>query len=225
MYDKKSHSNTEWLKNIALKWNLSWQSTNNHAFKTGVEYIQNSIKNNPVALVYQDENDPDLFSFPYDSLNGQFVFGNVEMEYLPDSLKTKDDYKKYPVEFSAFLQDKMEFDLMTINAGLRFDYFDANTVYPTQMRNPGNQLNYYQYDENGDVLLDESGGGLLDSTHMSSYLEAGPKYKNDSPIYSELYLAKARLAYRKSDLETAISLSQQNVVSRRIKHYYPRRKL
>ena len=42
-------------------------------------------------------------------------------------------------------------------------------------------------------------------------LEAGPKYKNDSPIYSELYLAKARLAYRKSDLETAISLSQQNV--------------
>ncbi|MCO7206064.1 ATP-binding protein [Pseudoalteromonas sp. CnMc7-37] len=42
-------------------------------------------------------------------------------------------------------------------------------------------------------------------------LEAGPKYKKDSPIYSELYLAKARLAYRKSDLETAIYLSQQNV--------------
>ncbi|WP_217874145.1 ATP-binding protein [Pseudoalteromonas shioyasakiensis] len=42
-------------------------------------------------------------------------------------------------------------------------------------------------------------------------LEAGSKYKKDSPIYSELYLAKARLAYRKSDLETAIYLSQQNV--------------
>ena len=42
-------------------------------------------------------------------------------------------------------------------------------------------------------------------------LEAGPKYKKDSPIYSELYLVKARLAYRKSDLETAIYLSQQNV--------------
>ena len=42
-------------------------------------------------------------------------------------------------------------------------------------------------------------------------LEAGPKYKKDSTIYSELYLAKARLAYRKSDLETAIYLSQQNV--------------
>lgn len=42
-------------------------------------------------------------------------------------------------------------------------------------------------------------------------LEAGPKYKKDSPIYSELYLAKARLAYRESDLESAINLSQQNV--------------
>ncbi|GGF07717.1 ATP-binding protein [Pseudoalteromonas gelatinilytica] len=42
-------------------------------------------------------------------------------------------------------------------------------------------------------------------------LEASPKYKSDSPIYSELYLAKARLAYRESDLESAINLSQQNV--------------
>lgn len=42
-------------------------------------------------------------------------------------------------------------------------------------------------------------------------LEASPKYKSDAPIYSELYLAKARLAYRESDLESAINLSQQNV--------------
>ena len=42
-------------------------------------------------------------------------------------------------------------------------------------------------------------------------LESMPQYKNDSPIYSELYLAKARLAYRQNDLETAIQLSQQNV--------------
>lgn len=167
----------QWLKNKTLKWNLFWQVNNNHALKTGVEFVQHTIENNPVELVYQNDNDPDLFSFNYDSLSDQFIFGNVELEYLPDSLKTEDDYKKYPVEFSAFLQDKMEFDEMTINGGIRFDYFDPRTVYPNQMRNPGNQLNYYQYYENGDVILDEFGNGLLDSIRMSTYLEADSKFQ------------------------------------------------
>ena len=34
-------------------------------------------------------------------------------------------YEKKPIEASAFLQDKMEFDFMIVNAGIRLDYFDA----------------------------------------------------------------------------------------------------
>ena len=35
-----------------------------------------------------------------------------------------------PVEFAAFVQDKMEFDQLIVNAGLRFDYFDPRYELP-----------------------------------------------------------------------------------------------
>jgi outer membrane cobalamin receptor len=35
-------------------------------------------------------------------------------------------YTERPVEGSAYVQDKMEFDYLVVNAGVRFDYFDAN---------------------------------------------------------------------------------------------------
>jgi outer membrane receptor protein involved in Fe transport len=34
----------------------------------------------------------------------------------------------------------MEYDEMVINFGLRYDYFDPSTVYPSERRNPANQL-------------------------------------------------------------------------------------
>ena len=34
----------------------------------------------------------------------------------------------------------MEFDEMVINFGLRYDMFDPNTYYPSDYRNPGNDL-------------------------------------------------------------------------------------
>ncbi|GMQ81891.1 MAG: hypothetical protein BMS9Abin05_1328 [Rhodothermia bacterium] len=36
-------------------------------------------------------------------------------------------YNERPIEASAYLQDKMEFDFMVVNAGVRIDYFDARS--------------------------------------------------------------------------------------------------
>ena len=58
---------------------------------------------------------------------------------LPDnSTAYADIYTQEPMEFSAYLQDKMEFNEMVINAGVRLDYYDLNTTYPSNWRNPGN---------------------------------------------------------------------------------------
>jgi hypothetical protein len=48
----------------------------------------------------------------------------------------RDDYIRKPREFSAYLQDKIEFERIILNVGLRFDYFDANTVVPTDPTDP-----------------------------------------------------------------------------------------
>ena len=45
-------------------------------------------------------------------------------------------FDERPIEISAYIQDKMEFDYMVVNVGLRFDYFDANSSFPSDYGRP-----------------------------------------------------------------------------------------
>lgn len=45
-------------------------------------------------------------------------------------------YVRKPREFSAFIQDKIEWQAMIVNAGVRFDLFDPNGDVPLDLRNP-----------------------------------------------------------------------------------------
>ena len=62
---------------------------------------------------------------------------------IPDATNQKgsiDIYSRSPKQFSGYLQDKMEFDSMILNAGLRFDYFIANAVYAPDQFKPTENL-------------------------------------------------------------------------------------
>ncbi len=54
-------------------------------------------------------------------------------------------YRKYPYSFAAYLQDKMEYDIMIINLGVRFDYFNSNTTEPVDLRNPSQVAPNYDF--------------------------------------------------------------------------------
>lgn len=45
-----------------------------------------------------------------------------------------------PISASAFAQDQMEWNDLVVRAGLRFEYFDARSVIPNNLRNPANDL-------------------------------------------------------------------------------------
>jgi len=51
-----------------------------------------------------------------------------------------DIYSRSPQQFSDYLQDKMEFTSMILNAGVRFDYFDANALYAPDPFKPTSDL-------------------------------------------------------------------------------------
>ena len=51
-----------------------------------------------------------------------------------------DLYSKEPRQFSAYIQDKMEFTSMIINAGVRYDYFDARSLYSQNTNEPTKDL-------------------------------------------------------------------------------------
>ena len=46
------------------------------------------------------------------------------------------DYDRKPIELSAYLQDKLEFNKIIVNVGLRFDYFDAKAKILTDPADP-----------------------------------------------------------------------------------------
>ena len=45
-------------------------------------------------------------------------------------------YNYKPIEFSAYIQDKIELQELIINIGVRLDYFDAKGIVPTDLRDP-----------------------------------------------------------------------------------------
>ena len=123
-----------------VKFDLTWQVNRQHSFKTGVAYtdIEFSIE------------------------DAQIIDLNPEEDFAPglpvDSTAYADIYTQKPMELSAYFQDKMEFSEMVINAGLRFDYYDLNTTYPSNWRNPAN--------------TDRS-----DPSRISDELDAKPEYQ------------------------------------------------
>lgn len=125
-------------KDFNGKLDLNWQINKNHSIKTGFLFTQHDVDNQPndVTDLRALSGDPTYQEFYYDSVAQRVVFTDYQPGQLPDS--AVDRYQRKPYEYSAYIQDKMEFEDLVINLGLRYDYFNSNTVYPTDIRNPDN---------------------------------------------------------------------------------------
>lgn len=102
------------------KFDFTSQITNQHLIKTGIEFRQH-------RLWYR--------SFE--------IRQNRDTNWQPfvptqiDAMLNNDMYLVHPYEFSAYLQDKMEFKFLVVNAGVRFDYFDSDGTIPQDFSQPG----------------------------------------------------------------------------------------
>lgn len=158
------------------KFDFNWQISNNHLIKSGLLYTQHDMKNN-FMLVLPDTSltDEQQGEFIINE-NGKRNYYNYSPNIYPD-LMSSDVYHAKPVEFAAYIQDKMEWEDLVINLGIRYDYFDPKTVYPSNRRNPANQLSFYSKDENGSYIEDEDGNLIIDPSRMSTYPKASTKYQ------------------------------------------------
>ena len=73
-------------------------------------------------------------------LNSFNVLNNASTGFLPAipeaGTPVHVQYAQRPVEASAYVQDKLEFDYLVVNLGLRADYFDARTTLPSDFSLP-----------------------------------------------------------------------------------------
>ena len=124
----KSHSMRTML-DTNIKFDMTWQLNKEHSLKAGVLKTGHDLDNQQAEIRNR-----------YYGTDLEFQL--YEPVVLPDSTIYSDIYQVAPTEFSAYLQDKMEFNEMVINLGLRYDYFDPDASIPSQRRNPANQLRY-----------------------------------------------------------------------------------
>ncbi|MCI0512131.1 TonB-dependent receptor [candidate division KSB1 bacterium] len=137
----KSHSRQSMIDRSA-KFDLTWQINKTHSTKAGFEYTQHAldrqwseIRNEYSGMVEEGE-------FYFDPIRNKIVYPNYKPKIYPDASVYSDIYQVKPLEYSIYVQDKMEFNEMVINLGLRYDYFHPKSFYPSQRRNPANQLSF-----------------------------------------------------------------------------------
>jgi TonB dependent receptor-like, beta-barrel/Carboxypeptidase regulatory-like domain/TonB-dependent Receptor Plug Domain len=84
------------------------QASKRHMIKTGIELKRHKLF---------------LNEFEVKNNSGTNFLPEIPPSGTPDNVL----YNERPIEASAYIQDKMEFDFMVVNAGVRLDYFDANS--------------------------------------------------------------------------------------------------
>ncbi len=132
----KDH-NIRHSKNFNAKADFTWQVNKTHSIKSGVLFTQHSIENSNTSIRNKFFGTPEEGDVVVND-RGEIDFVNYE-PYVPGNNTIYSDiYKVEPYEFSAYMQDKMEAGEIVINFGLRLDYFNPQTVYPTDRRNPDN---------------------------------------------------------------------------------------
>jgi outer membrane receptor protein involved in Fe transport len=111
-----------------FKWDLTSQVNPLHLLKTGLEYRIHDL-------------DYEQFTLRPKTLGGEEVVP-FQPAIMDVSTTYHDRYTRRPREFSAYLQDKIEMNELIVNIGLRFDYFDPNTVV---LADPTDPDIYYPY--------------------------------------------------------------------------------
>jgi len=113
-------------QSIIGQWSLSSQLSKEHKIGIGIEGRSHQLFRHDKSL---ENTTPDLI----DSTTGFPVFtrGYTNLGTIGNQM-----YDKRPYEASAYVQDKMEYGDMIINAGVRMDYFNPNAKLLADLKNP-----------------------------------------------------------------------------------------
>lgn len=77
-----------------------------------------------------------LYLEDYNVTNGQDAQGRVIPVIPVRTSSLYEEYTEKPIEFSAYVQDKLEYDRMIVNVGVRFDYFNSRGNILTDPQDP-----------------------------------------------------------------------------------------
>jgi outer membrane receptor protein involved in Fe transport len=109
-------------QSIIGQWAITSQLSKEHKIGIGIEGRMHQIFNHGMGITTEDRDSAGI------SITTLFY---PELGSVGNQM-----YDKRPREASAYVQDKMEYGNMIINAGVRADYFDPNAKYLVDQTNP-----------------------------------------------------------------------------------------
>lgn len=178
---------------------ISSQVTERHFIKAGADFQGDVVNYENINL--QPLSPDEGIVLPDDipeNLRDKIELGIPELE-TPNHSK----YTRKPINVSAYVQDKIEYDDLIINAGLRFDFFDPNANIPADPKDP-------------DIT------NPLDKIHRYKDLNGDGSISGDEAVESNLYTRAEREAFWWDDaspkyqvsprIGVAYSISDQGVV-------------
>lgn len=117
------HHFTRYTETKDVKFDYTNQMSELHQFKAGVE--------GKLHRLYLED---------YNIADSAVVTGTQQITYVPfvpeASSPLYQQYTVNPVEFSGYIQDKLEYKSMIVNIGVRYDYFDSKGEYPADPQDP-----------------------------------------------------------------------------------------
>ncbi|OGU46556.1 MAG: hypothetical protein A2000_13520 [Ignavibacteria bacterium GWB2_36_8] len=153
---------------ISLTGNMNWQFDKSNLLKSGFEFRYN---------IYDER---ESYRFPSQTLDKRYWLNRGLNEAY------------HPIQFAVYLQDKMEFESMILNIGIRYDYFNSNRDWfdQTNLFNPAIDPEYDaskdpdgdQVDSDGHVKY--SFENVLDKPRSParSYQMVSPRFGVSFPI-------------------------------------------
>ncbi len=138
---------------LTLKGDLTWQIHRQHELKSGFEVLDHKLNEDGKVILFGTAQ-----AFRTDSAAGlvdqwrRRVFDNelvtqngtlppIEYQYFHNNLAgDRNPYEAEAFQAAVYLQDKMEFSKVVINAGARFDYFDSEGRVPINTGDPNGAL-------------------------------------------------------------------------------------
>jgi outer membrane receptor protein involved in Fe transport len=123
-----------------VKFDIYWQANKTHGLKAGMLATAHTVDRTRVDVRNKYEGLTIADQMVVDPETGKIDFPFYVLEPVPITKNTINIYRVKPTEWSGYFQDKMEFDEMVIKLGARYDYFNTRFHYPSNRRNPSNQL-------------------------------------------------------------------------------------
>lgn len=130
-----------YTKSQIVKWDLTSQVTDRHQVKLGIDLNFDKVFYGDTSLV------------PKEDTTGQQIEPFIP-DVRPPSTPVHTRFTREPFKFAAYIQDKIEYESLIINMGLRFDLFDPNGKVPADPEDPNIynpfKLEHIYKDTNGD---------------------------------------------------------------------------